>query len=52
MQQKIKTFFQICLKHDLYTINSMLFLLVLWLTGMTYKFGIVGQSFNHRVTHA
>ena len=33
MHQKIKTFFQICLKHALYTIHGMLFLLVPWLTG-------------------
>ena len=49
MPQKMKTFFQICLKHALYTINSMLFLFVLWLTGRSYKFSIVSQSFNYRV---
>ena len=52
MHQKMKIFFQICLKNALYAINNMLFLLVLWLTGRTYKFGIVGQSLNnHRVNH-
>ena len=47
MHQKMKKLFQIWLKHALYTINSMMFLLVIWLTGRTYKLGI-DQSFNHR----